>query len=36
VVGLMPHPEPAVSRLVGGEDGRRLLQNFVTAAVGAY
>jgi phosphoribosylformylglycinamidine synthase subunit PurQ / glutaminase len=32
VVGLMPHPERAVSSLTGGEDGRQLLTNFITAA----
>jgi phosphoribosylformylglycinamidine synthase I len=33
VVGLMPHPERAVSALTGGEDGRQLLANFVAAAL---
>lgn len=33
VVGLMPHPERAMSALLGSEDGRVLLQSFVTAPV---
>jgi phosphoribosylformylglycinamidine synthase subunit PurQ / glutaminase len=33
VVGLMPHPERAMSMLLGSEDGRVLLESFVTAAV---
>jgi phosphoribosylformylglycinamidine synthase I len=33
VVGLMPHPERAVSTLLGSEDGRVLLQSFLTATV---
>lgn len=35
VVGLMPHPERAVSALTGGEDGRELLASFVAAALAA-
>jgi phosphoribosylformylglycinamidine synthase subunit PurQ / glutaminase len=34
VVGLMPHPERASDRQVGGEDGLRLLRS-VLAYVGA-
>jgi phosphoribosylformylglycinamidine synthase len=33
VVGLMPHPERAMSRLLGSEDGRVLLSSFVHANV---
>jgi phosphoribosylformylglycinamidine synthase len=33
VVGLMPHPERAMSTLLGSEDGRVLLQSFVAAPV---
>jgi phosphoribosylformylglycinamidine synthase len=33
VVGLMPHPERAMSTLLGSEDGRILLESFVTAPV---
>lgn len=33
VVGLMPHPERAVSPLTGYVDGRRLLEGFVSAAL---
>jgi phosphoribosylformylglycinamidine synthase len=33
VVGLMPHPERAMSTLLGSADGRVLLQGFVTAGV---
>jgi phosphoribosylformylglycinamidine synthase len=33
VVGLMPHPERAMSTLLGSEDGRVLLESFVTAPV---
>jgi phosphoribosylformylglycinamidine synthase I len=33
VVGLMPHPERAMSTLLGSEDGRVLLQSFVSAPV---
>jgi phosphoribosylformylglycinamidine synthase subunit PurQ / glutaminase len=33
VVGLMPHPERAMSTLLGSEDGRVLLESFVTASV---
>ena len=33
VVGLMPHPERAVSKLTGGDDGRRLLANFVESTL---
>ena len=29
VVGLMPHPERAMSALLGSEDGRVLLESFV-------
>jgi phosphoribosylformylglycinamidine synthase len=32
VVGLMPHPERAMSMLLGSADGRKLLQSFVDAA----
>jgi phosphoribosylformylglycinamidine synthase len=35
VVGLMPHPERAMSNLLGGADGRVLLEGFVNAPVGA-
>lgn len=31
VVGLMPHPERAVERLVGGDDGVQVLRAFLTA-----
>jgi len=34
VVGIMPHPERAVSSLTGSEDGKVLLSGFVAAAVG--
>ena len=34
VVGLMPHPERATNSLVGGEDGRRIL-NHIAASVAA-
>jgi phosphoribosylformylglycinamidine synthase subunit PurQ / glutaminase len=33
VVGLMPHPERAVSALTGGEDGRSLLGSFVVSSL---
>lgn len=33
VVGLMPHPERAMSTLLGGADGRGLLENFVASRV---
>jgi phosphoribosylformylglycinamidine synthase I len=33
VVGLMPHPERAMSTLLGSDDGRVLLESFVTAPV---
>jgi len=33
VVGLMPHPERAMSTLTGGADGQVLLESFVTAPV---
>jgi phosphoribosylformylglycinamidine synthase subunit PurQ / glutaminase len=33
VVGLMPHPERAMSTLLGSEDGRVLLKSFLTAPV---
>jgi phosphoribosylformylglycinamidine (FGAM) synthase-like amidotransferase family enzyme len=29
----MPHPERAMSTLLGGADGRILLENFVAAAL---
>ena len=35
VVGLMPHPERAMSTLLGSADGRVLLTSFVRANVGA-
>lgn len=35
VVGLMPHPERAMSTLLGSADGRVLLQGFLNAPVGA-
>jgi phosphoribosylformylglycinamidine synthase len=35
VVGLMPHPERAMSTLLGSADGRVLLEGFVRAPVGA-
>ena len=35
VVGLMPHPERAMSTLLGGADGRVLLESFVFANVPA-
>jgi len=35
VVGLMPHPERAMSLLLGSEDGRGLLASFVHAHVAA-
>jgi phosphoribosylformylglycinamidine synthase len=34
VVGLMPHPERAMSTLLGSADGRVLLEGFVRASVG--
>jgi phosphoribosylformylglycinamidine synthase len=33
VVGLMPHPERAMSTLLGSDDGRILMESFVTAPV---
>ncbi|MGC2168855.1 MAG: phosphoribosylformylglycinamidine synthase subunit PurQ [Acidimicrobiales bacterium] len=33
VVGLMPHPERAMSTLLGSEDGRVLLESFVTTSL---
>jgi phosphoribosylformylglycinamidine synthase len=33
VVGLMPHPERAMSTLLGSDDGRVLLKSFLTAPV---
>ncbi|QGG96762.1 phosphoribosylformylglycinamidine synthase subunit PurQ [Actinomarinicola tropica] len=35
VVGLMPHPERAMSDLLGSADGRTLLQSVIDAASGA-
>ena len=35
VVGLMPHPERAMSTLLGSVDGRVLLESFLTAHVAA-
>ena len=35
VVGLMPHPERAMSTLLGSADGRVLLEGFVGSSVGA-
>jgi phosphoribosylformylglycinamidine synthase subunit PurQ / glutaminase len=35
VVGLMPHPERAMSALLGSADGRELLEGFVGARVAA-
>jgi phosphoribosylformylglycinamidine synthase len=35
VVGLMPHPERAMSTLLGSADGRVLLESFVAANVAA-
>ena len=35
VVGLMPHPERAMSTLLGSADGRVLLEGFVCLGVGA-
>ena len=35
VVGLMPHPERAVSSLLGSEDGAVLLRSFLGAAAAA-
>jgi phosphoribosylformylglycinamidine synthase len=35
VVGLMPHPERAMSTLLGSADGRVLLESFVAARVRA-
>jgi phosphoribosylformylglycinamidine synthase len=35
VVGLMPHPERAMSTLLGSVDGRVLLEGFLTAPVAA-
>jgi phosphoribosylformylglycinamidine synthase len=36
VVGLMPHPERAMSGLLGSADGRVLLEGFVGVGVGAH
>jgi phosphoribosylformylglycinamidine synthase len=36
VVGLMPHPERAMSTLLGSADGRVLLEGFVCSPVGAH
>ena len=33
VVGLMPHPERAMSLLLGSADGRVLMESFVAASV---
>jgi phosphoribosylformylglycinamidine synthase I len=33
VVGLMPHPERAMSTLLGSDDGRVLLKSFLTSSV---
>ena len=33
VVGLMPHPERAMSTLLGSDDGRVLLKSFLTAPI---
>ena len=33
VVGLMPHPERAMSTLLGSEDGRVLLESFVATSL---
>jgi phosphoribosylformylglycinamidine synthase len=35
VVGLMPHPERAMSTLLGSDDGRVLLTSFLAASVGS-
>ncbi len=35
VVGLMPHPERAMSLLLGTADGKKLLESFVGAAATA-
>ncbi|MGA7834141.1 MAG: phosphoribosylformylglycinamidine synthase subunit PurQ [Acidimicrobiales bacterium] len=35
VVGLMPHPERAMSLLLGSDDGRVLMESFVAASVPA-
>jgi phosphoribosylformylglycinamidine synthase subunit PurQ / glutaminase len=35
VVGLMPHPERAMSTLLGSDDGRVLLEGFLHAPVSA-
>jgi len=35
VVGLMPHPERAMSTLLGSADGRVLLEGFLGLGVGA-
>jgi phosphoribosylformylglycinamidine synthase subunit PurQ / glutaminase len=35
VVGLMPHPERAMSRLIGSADGRVLFESFVASYVAA-
>jgi phosphoribosylformylglycinamidine synthase len=32
VFGLMPHPEHAVERLLGGEDGRKIFQSIIQAS----
>jgi phosphoribosylformylglycinamidine synthase I len=36
VVGLMPHPERAMSTLLGSADGRVLMTSFVSARAGAH
>jgi phosphoribosylformylglycinamidine synthase I len=36
VVGLMPHPERAMSTLLGSDDGRILLESFVTAPIASF
>jgi phosphoribosylformylglycinamidine (FGAM) synthase-like amidotransferase family enzyme len=32
VFGLMPHPEHAVERMLGGEDGRKIFQSIIEGA----
>jgi phosphoribosylformylglycinamidine synthase len=36
VVGLMPNPERAMSTLLGSDDGRILLESFVTAPIASF